>query len=1027
MAINVGPNLAKPSHHVKLSRGSTSVGLILCDMNGRVDERHSRDPFPSTAIKTYTGDATHSDREPPFREIIQQDWSLGRGQEVFEDDVSRYQDGKYIDTTIQGKIILGPEPTFSKGIRDWGGYMPGKVVFKKLLSDAKYLARKWTTTNAHNCLGAEILIRKIGTPSAGIDIFLYTDNAGEPGTQVRQKYLSIEDINAELLSLWVYGIWSAYSLSASTPYHIVVRASGGADDEDNCWEIGCAPYAGTSLNSNKSPDGSSWTSISDQYGIYFRAVDGYAGYTAHFIEYRDQLYFAKAGDGGAAAKLFMNGDRGACDVNSGNLDRLVDSTKTGWATWKPGNIAKIVGGNAFQELQQWRTVTGNFSGYLTVFPSWKITHDINDEYVILGSDDWMERTQSVLTKPATDIEVANDIMYIAQGAGTPMYMHREVNDQGIFRWTDDSFKCWYKAGADIDFIISILDYISGPVLWMGRNSGWLRGDASVFRDKAPVDWMQSPIGYLTIFDGKSSMNEQSIANVTVGIENKIPYIDVAEAFTTGVIASEVVSPAADIRFASYTVLKIKSSIDVASGVLELLFDDTANCASPIIALPLPALRAGAWTEPIILDIDATSITGADAVISVGFRLTQDIEAVRFDIRDGVRIYTQGTTDPIPIRDTRITALERYGEPETCWILAEDQVGEIRNGLYQPVPLREIASAKSDQNGKAHLVHDVYLYFSLKDGLEKYYQQHLDDIGPNRDLGMPTGRRGPIIDLAGYPGRIYAAIDGGDNGKSCVMCYNKGGWHEIYRSRFAGRRIRKIYIQSIPGYDYSRLWISEEADVLWIPISLNPLNDANYPYTHEGTVITSRIHGGMQDIAKFLKAIKLATKNLSTTNGIQVQVDYRTDTDVNWTRISNAFTASPYQEEDISSSMNVSGRWVEFRLVLQTEDNTTTPEVLAWVLKAVQREEEKYANTYTFRAKDWDRDLQGDPIDETVSTLMSKLETLVDNPLPMLVNTNSDLDDSKYAVAQPYSLRQLRVVEEEEGREVHVCQVILLEI
>jgi len=191
------------------------------------------------------------------------------------------------------------------------------------------------------------------------------------------------------------------------------------------------------------------------------------------------------------------------------------------------------------------------------------------------------------------------------------------------------------------------------------------------------------------------------------------------------------------------------------------------------------------------------------------------------------------------------------------------------------------------------------------------------------------------------------------------------------------------------------------------------------------VITSRIHGGMQDVAKFYKSVKLATRNLGS--GVQVQVDYRTDVTTAWTRVSSAFTTSPYQEEDLSSAMNISGRWIELRVVLQTEDNTITPEVFAWVLKAIEREEGKYANTYTFRVKDWDRDLQGNPIDETVSSFISKLETMINGPIPILINSISDLDDSKYVVAQPASLKRLRVIPEEDGRELHICQLSLLEI
>jgi hypothetical protein len=1022
MDINVSPNLAKPTHHVKLSKGGVDLGLILCNLQGKEDQRVQREPYPNTAIKTYTGDAKHSDREPPFMDIIQDDWSLGRGQEVFEDDKSRYQDGTVADTTLQGKIILGPQPTFSTGIRFWGGHMPGSVVFKPLYGSQRFMSREWTNQYGFSADKTEVLLRKKGSPNSGVTIELRSSDHSSTYKTIVVPASSITD---DVLSVWIEGDWSGtYSLSGATDYRVVVYATSGSDDADNCWEIGSEPYDGTSLISSKSSNGSDWTDTSTQWGIYFRVVDVDDDFTAHFIEYREQLYFATAPDDGSAADLYMNGARGACDDNTGELNKLKDAADgTGWAT-QPGLVAKVVAGNAFQERQNWREITGSAAGYVTVSPNWNIIHDMWDEYVILGSDHWTERGQTVFTKPATDIEVANDVMYIAQGADAPLYIHREKNSQGAFEWVDGTYKYWHNAGSDIDFVVAVLDYISGPVLYMARNSGWTAGDALVFREHVPHDWTETTIGYLTIHDGKTKFNEQAIGNVTTGMANKIYFLDVAEAFTTGVIGSKSVT-SMDIRFVSYLCLDIRSSIDLAAGVLELVFDDTANCVSPVLSIPLPDLDGGLWEGPFWLDIDAAELAGADAIISIGLRLTQDVAAVKIEMEGEWRAFTSGVVNPIRIADTKITGLERYGEPETCWVMAEDQIGEIRNNTYKPVPLRELKSVKSDENGRAHLVHDVYLYFSLKDGLEKYYRQHLDDIGPNRDLGLPTDRQGAIADLAGYPGRIYAALDGGDNGYSSVMCYNRGGWTEIYRSRFTGRRIRKIHIQSIPGFNHSRLWISEGSDILWIPIAVNPLRDTDFRYTYESAVITSRIHGGMQDIAKFFKSVKMATKNLGS--GVQLQVDYRTDVDSAWTRITSAFTTSPYQEKDLSSSHDVSGRWIELRIVLQSEDNTITPEVFAWVLKAIGREEGKYANTYTFRVKDWDRDLQGDPIDETVSGFMGKFETMINDPLPISMASISDLDDSKYVVAQPASLKRLRVIPEEDGREVHVCQATFLEI
>jgi hypothetical protein len=1029
MAITVGPDNARPSHHIKLTLGSDELGLILCDSEGNKRDRADRTPYPSTAIKTYSGDAKYSDREPPFIDLIQDDWSLGRGQEDFQDDKSRYQDAQVVDTTLENKMILAGLPTYSKGIRDWEGYMPGSVEWQGMYGTQRYLAREFSRTPGFDNTQVEICVRKRGNPvTTSLSLALRSANRL---TTYKVDTIDLTGVT-EWSAVWYLGTWAAYTLASGTTYNIVVFANTGGDDVDNCWEIACQPWqTGDDLKSYKSSDGTSWNSTSAYFGIYFRALDADSDFTAHFAEYKDQVYFVTQKDDDSAAKLFMNGARGACDDNTGNLDRLEDSTQAGWSSLQPGNVAKISGGISYarETIQDWRDIIGKGTGYVTVDPDWKIAHNQWMNYVILGSDWWYERSQSHLTKPCTDIEIANNMMWIAQGSGNnvPMYAHREVNNNGVFEWTDTTIECWQKVGVETDFITAVLDYISGPILYMGSNVGLPGSDGIIVRDIAPAAWMNDDVnfGARRLVPADAIYDEQSVANVTKGMDGSNTYLKVADPFTTGVIGSYQASPTIDIRYITTIVVNVKSSIHLAAGVLELVLDDTANCASPLLALPMPDLSAGVWEEPITINIDAFDISGADVVRSIGWRLTQDVDAVDLYFHWGVRAYSNFNEIHIP--DTKITNMIAYGEPPSCWVLCEDQLGEIRNSLYQPVPLEELKSVKSDENGRAALVHEVYLYFSLMDGLEKYYRQHLDDIGPNRDQGIPEGRRGPIVDLAGFPGRIYAAVDGGFNGYSSVMCYNGGGWHEVYRSRFIGRRIRKLFIQSIPGRTHRRLWISEGSDILWIPIAINPLLDSEYEYTFEGSMVASRIYGGMQDVSKFFKSVKMATKNLDPADGVEIYLDYKTDSSPTWTRISGAYDISPFEELNLSSAMDVAGRWIEIRVVLNTGNSFISPEVYAHIIKAIRREESKYANTYTFRVKDWDRDLNGDPIDETVTSFMAKLESMIDDPLPLYINSISDLEDSQYAVAQPASLRRLPVVLDEDGKEIHICQLTLLEI
>jgi hypothetical protein len=1021
MAIIVGPNYAKPTHHIKLAKGGQELGLLLCDARGKFRDIVDRNPFPPSAIKTYSGPQKHGDSEPPFINLVQDDWSLGRGQETFEDNKSRYADGQVADTLMKNKVILGSQPTYSTGIRDWGGYMPGSVEWQGLYGSQRYLERGWTNgSTAWEANRAHILLRKKGSPNSGVTIEL---RSSDLGTTHKTIVISSGNITNDFLAVWVRGDWTGKEwILTSTKYRLVVYGTSGSDDADNCWEIAVEPYDATSLDSSKSDNGSSWTDTSTQFGIYYRLVDVRKSFTAHFIEYKEQLYLGtQLDDHAVAGELYRNGDRGVCDSNSTDKSKLNDSGKTGWTT-QPGLTAKVITAAPTKERQNWRDIVGSGSGYVTCNPDWEITHNTNTEYVILGSDEWTAiNDSSLIIRGISDIVVANDIMYLAQDRQADLLMHRELSQDGTFYDVNPTVNCWKPGGPRCDYMQVILDYISGPVIWFGRNDVLSGGDAFIIRDLAPISWAEEPVGWTHLWNMRGTWDEQVIGNVTANMAGKSAQLDVAEAFTTGVIGSKAIS-SKDVRYSAQLRIVLSSSIDLAAGVLEFVMDNSANCASPNVSIAFPAIKKNT-PKQYKLDFDASGVSGADAIISIGLRLTQDVVAVKIKTKGFIAGLKAGG-NPIVLGDKRLNGLERYGEPEALWVLTEGELGEIRNNFYQPSPLRELNSVKDSSNGKAHLVHDLYLYFSLKEGLERYYRQHLDDIGPNRDQGLPSDRHGVISHLVGFPGRIFAAVDAGSGGYSSVLCYDNSGWHEIYRARFAGNRIRRLHIQSMPGKLHSRLWISEGPEVLWIPIAINPLQDTEYRYTYEGAVTSSRIYGGMQDISKWFKSVKLASRNLSS--GIQIYVDYRTDESIAWTRISNPFTSSPYQEEDFISTMDVEGRYVELRLVLQTDDNTITPQLLAFLIKSIQLGDAKYKVTYNFRVKDNDKDLQGDPIDMDVSTFVSQLESWVGTPTPMYVNSNSDLEDSKWMVAQPASLRRLDVIEEDDGKELHICQLTLLE-
>lgn len=355
----------------------------------------------------------------------------------------------------------------------------------------------------------------------------------------------------------------------------------------------------------------------------------------------------------------------------------------------------------------------------------------------------------------------------------------------------------------------------------------------------------------------------------------------------------------------------------------------------------------------------------------------------------------------------ITGIAVYGNPEIPYILKENEFGSIASGVYAPIPMDEIRSVRSDKNGKAFLRHDVYLYFSLLDGVERYYNNHLDDIGPNRDEGMPQERSGNIARMVGYAGRFYAALDGGDDGYSSVLSYNQLGWHEIYRAQF-GRRIRSLFIQPIPGKTVDRLWVSEEDDVIWLPIAVNPTKQVGYEYTSAGSVTSAWMYARLQDIVKFWKGATLFAENLSAlhrTVTLEYQTDNEDETDT-W-HTAGTFSTSPVSTLDFSPDNDVSGRRLRYRLTLNSDDASQTPKVKAIVINSVTRIPTKNSWGLSFLLEDAQLDLNGIMTSSTPAEVIAQLKTWANSdlaPCPLTMRSENPSFDNQLVFIDPASIQ-----------------------
>jgi hypothetical protein len=388
--------------------------------------------------------------------------------------------------------------------------------------------------------------------------------------------------------------------------------------------------------------------------------------------------------------------------------------------------------------------------------------------------------------------------------------------------------------------------------------------------------------------------------------------------------------------------------------------------------------------------------------------------------------TFGASIPCGNKKTKITSLVAYADPQKPYVMKEDCFGSVADSIWAQVPLSEMATVASDANGRAVAQNDVYLYFSLRDGLERYYQGKLDDIGPNKDSGLPISprrRRGPITQIVSYPTGLFCVVDAGTSGYSSVMLYNKTGWHEFYRAS-SGDRIRRIHIQTIPGSYatavYDRMFVCTDTGIASIPVAANPAQQDGYRYFSGGEVESSYIYTSLAEIIKYWSAIKVFTEDCSVVAGQTVTVEYRTDDDSAWVSAGTIDT-SPSQKLALGN-YDVTGRRLQYRLTLNTTDATKTPRVLRVLIEGVQRIPPARVWSFNFYVSDEWVNLQGGDLTETAKTFTDQLRTWADSrytPAPLVMHSNFSIWDNIHVFIEPARLQAVEPTQTEPGRSIRL--------
>ncbi len=461
MTIRCLPDDKEITHDLSLTgigpTGDTvTVGFKATDATGKPDIKHVRySGYPTGTPRVNTGDGEFSNLRPPYGQFSRRDWSGGIGALNGDDDSTKYWFGKRVWSVVPQKMMLSPrlfQATIGYPART-GNFdtVQKPITWVDVPAGSRFA---WYVTTSYTMSGIQVLLRTL--VDNGFTLEFRSDNAGSPGTLLS----SVTDNNA-IIGSHRYQFAEDYTAGS---YWLVIYGTAA---------IQVATCAATAYTVKKSTDGGqTWAASSDGAPVFMVMSDTNADDWVHF-RYRWADYAV------VNKKLYINGDRGACDAQNAGEYTVIDATKN-WATnaWA-GAIVKLN-----DTKLGWRRIVSNTATTLTVDKAWDSALTTDNWYVIVGADKWTEIdvSSSPFDDQVWDAEVVREeIVYFAQGPAKQIKRMKESNESGTWtRLIANEAQAGDLPGAN--FLVQVYDQVDGPVLYKIVNGNG-------FVSKAPaVTW-----------------------------------------------------------------------------------------------------------------------------------------------------------------------------------------------------------------------------------------------------------------------------------------------------------------------------------------------------------------------------------------------------------------------------------------------------------------------------------------------------------------------------------------------------------
>lgn len=339
------------------------------------------------------------------------------------------------------------------------------------------------------------------------------------------------------------------------------------------------------------------------------------------------------------------------------------------------------------------------------------------------------------------------------------------------------------------------------------------------------------------------------------------------------------------------------------------------------------------------------------------------------------------------RTSLITGLVDYNNQ--LYASQEENLWSLKDGTFARVPIT-LDRARDERNGVAMAWWNTQLFFSFLSGLERLYGSTVDDIGPDRGTGMPSFRRGKIVDLVPVANHLYVSYASTVCSSVMVTTDPGGDWHTLYVHPRSGEVTSGIYYQTIPG-QANRIWFTAGANLMCLimPDELhNPINDSNMLYSPHGYLVTSWFDADSPELDHYFDQLRFSTRNANVTNSIEIEyqlddADYNTAAWQKFALSDRSVYQSPYLKVNVNgdNGRNVTGRRIRFRLHFICDG--LTPMIMnALEMRLVQMNEVLYDYIMDITLKDRIMLMNGQDAVERVMTPVQILESWKEDATPL---------------------------------------------